>query len=137
MKNNKKGNAIVTYPFVLLICVMCMISVGIFFLNAIFPFIWYQKLNVTVQKYMFVVEKFGYLTDEERNHLKEDLDKQGFDLSKIQIEAPNVPLSFGELVNFTVSYQYEYKSVNFVNGKIESNNRELNMVVSKNSYSKI
>jgi hypothetical protein len=67
----------------------------------------------------------------------EELKTQGFDISKIDIEVPKNPLSYGELINFKVSYRYEYKNINMSDGKLGLKNREINMVVSKNSYSKI
>ena len=50
MRKLKKGNAVATYPLVLMVSIFSIIMVGIFFINSIFPFIWYQKLNMSAQK---------------------------------------------------------------------------------------
>ena len=111
IKNNKKGNVVVTYPLILFISIMCIIVISIFFINSIFPFIWYQKLNLIAQKYMFVIEKFGYLTDLEKNNLINDLASQGFDASQIQISAPSKRKTYGELIEFKIIYNYKYKNI--------------------------
>lgn len=133
IKNNKKGNTAVTYPLILFISIMCIIIISIFFINSIFPFIWYQKLNLITQKYMFVIEKFGYLTDLEKNTLIKELATQGFDTSKIEIYAPNNKKSYGELLDFKIKYKYKYKNIN----GFTLQDKTINMVVSKSSYSKI
>lgn len=56
-------------PIILVISVIVIIFVGVFIINTIIPFIWYEKLNSIAQKYMFVVEKYGYLTENEKNVL--------------------------------------------------------------------
>lgn len=133
IKNNKKGNVAVTYPLILVISIMCIIVISIFFINSIFPFIWYQKLNLIAQKYMFVIEKFGYLTDLEQNTLINELASQGFDTSKIEIYAPNTKKSYGELLEFKINYKYKYKNISGLT--LQEN--IINMVVCKSSYSKI
>lgn len=111
MKKLKKGNTVVTYPLILVVSVISIIMIGIFLVNSIFPFIWYQKLNMTAQKYMFVIEKFGYLTDLEKNNLINDLASQGFDASQIQISAPSKRKTYGELIEFKIIYNYKYKNI--------------------------
>lgn len=131
--NNKKGNTAVTYPLILFISIMFIIMISVFFINSIFPFIWYQKLNLIAQKYMFVIEKFGYLTDLEKNTLINDLVSQGFDISKIEIYAPSSKKSYGELLEFKIKYEYNYKNVNGLNLE----DKTIDMFVLKSSYSKI
>ena len=58
----KKGNVIVTAPIILLCCMFLILVLGTFYINAIKPFIWYEKLNNISNKYMFIIEKYGYLT---------------------------------------------------------------------------
>lgn len=133
----KKGNMIVTYPIVMIVCIFCIVIIGMFFINSIIPFIWYQKLNTTVQKYMFVVEKFGYLTSSEKNDLFNELTAQGFESDKIKISVPSSPKSYGELVNLTVEYEYNLKNIVLNNLNVGYSNKIINLKVSKNSYSKV
>ena len=133
----KKGNMIVTYPIVMIVCIFCIVIIGMFFINSIIPFIWYQKLNTTVQKYMFVVEKFGYLTSSEKNDLFNELTAQGFERKKTKISVPSSPKSYGELVNLTVEYEYNLKNIVLNNLNVGYSNKIINLKVSKNSYSKV
>ena len=135
-KMYKKGN-IATYTLIIFISMLFLIAVGVFLINAIFPFIWYQKLNSTAQKYMFVIEKFGYLTKSEKEILLSDLENQGFDISKIEIEAPNERKNYGEFIEFKIKYNYEYNNITYLDNKFETEKKYINMTVSKNSYSKI
>ena len=137
MMKLKKGNIIVTYPLVLLVSIFSIVVVGVFFINAIFPFIWYQKLNITAQKYMFVIERFGYLTNKEKNNMINDLKNQGFDSSKINIVAPNKRKTYGELIEFKITYDYSYKNIGVANINFNNKEKNIKMKVYKNSYSKI
>lgn len=129
----KRGGTTVTYPLVLFISVISVIMIGIFFINLIVPFIWYQKLNSISQKYMFIIEKFGYLTDSEKSNLINELNSQGFDTNNVTVYAPNNKRSYGELIEFKIEYNYKYKNIN----RFKLENKVINMVVLKSSYSKI
>ena len=107
--------------------------VGIFFINSIFPFIWYQKLNSTAQKYMFIIEKFGYLTDLEKANVINELNSQGFDINNIELYAPSNKKSYGELIEFKIVYKYKYKNIS----EFKLEEKTINMVVTKSSYSKV
>ena len=137
MKNLKKGSAVATYPVIIFVSSICLIAIGIFLINSIFPFIWYQKLNSTAQKYMFVIEKFGYLTDTEKQNLLNELSTQGFNVNNIRITAPQTRKLYGELIELKIEYDYEHKNIIFANNRFNTLNNKINMVVSKNSYSKI
>ena len=137
MTKRKKGNAVATYPLIIFISMICLVVVGAFLINCIFPFIWYQKLNTTAQKYMFVIEKFGYLTDNEKNNLLNELSEQGFDTEKIRITAPQSRRLYGELIELKIEYEYEHKNILFSNNRASLSSSNINMVVCKNSYSKI
>jgi len=130
---SKNGSVAVTYPLVIFVSIFFVIMAGIFLINSIFPFIWYQKLNSTAQKYMFVVEKFGYLTSVEKVNLLNELNSQGFDTNKIKIEAPSSKKSYGQLIEFKISYKYNYKNISGL--KLE--NKAINLIVTKSSYSKV
>ena len=129
----KKGNTFATYPLVLFISIFFIIMIGVFCINSVIPFIWYQKLNSITQKYMFVVEKFGYLTNLEKANLINDLNMQGFNTSNVKIVSPSSKKSYGELIEFKITYIYNYKNISGL--KLKDNS--IKMVVEKSSYSKV
>ena len=133
----KRGNSLVSMPIILVICVVILIVIGVNFIGIIKPFIMYEKLNKISEKYMFIIEKFGYLTYSEKNSLINELKNKGFDISKISINAPLSVKNYGELLNFDIIYDMYYNTLNFENGKIKLKNNVIKLKVTKNSYSKI
>ncbi len=133
----KSGSSIVTIPFMLIISVFMIIIVGTYMINSIIPFIYHQKLITIANKYMFVIEKFGYLTEEEKNSLKEELNASGFDVSKITLKYPSVIQDYGELIEFEIKYILILKTPAIVNGTYGSIEKETILNVKKNSFSKI
>lgn len=99
----------------------------------LFPFIWHQKLDTIARKYMFVIEKYGYLTDLEEDNLKKELSSQGFNIEKTNIIVPKNPKSYGELIEFSIEYRYDMNSIAKI---FELNNREVNIKVRKTSFCK-
>lgn len=134
---NKKGNTIVVTPIIVTICIVSIIVIGMVLMNALFPMILQQKLNKISEKYMFVVEKFGYLTLNEKENLLDDLENNGFEKENIIINVPNCKKTYGELIEFSILYKAKYKSIGFSNGKIVINNKAIDIRVNKCSYSKI
>lgn len=132
----KRGSAIVTAPFIVIISVFVIIAVGTYLINTIIPFIYYEKLNNICTKYMFVIEKFGYLSLDEKTSLIQELNKQGFDTSKIILEYPSNLKNYGELIEFNISYKLLIKTPNIVNGKYALNEKETIITIRKNSFSK-
>ena len=59
---NKKGN--VAFSLTIVISLMFFVVLAVYIVNMITPFIWYQKLENIANKYVYVIEKFGYLTRE-------------------------------------------------------------------------
>ncbi|MDD3303457.1 MAG: hypothetical protein PHP54_00895 [Clostridia bacterium] len=134
MRKLQKGSTIVSAPLILFFSVMIIVLIGYFFMNLIFPFLWYEKLNSISQKYMYIIEKYGYLTDAENENLISDLEQSGFDISNIEIEAPNKHTTYGELLEFKLKYKMKY----IVPNLSENSKSELiEIVVNKNSYCKI
>jgi len=113
----KNGNVAIDTLF-LVIMILMIVVVTIFVVSNILPFIMYEKLNNIAIKYMFVVEKFGYLSSKEKENLKQDLKASGFDVNKLTIEVPTERKMYGELINFKISYDYYIKIPNIVNLKI-------------------
>ena len=55
---SKKGSTFMITPIIVLFSSIFILIIGMFFVNAIRPFICYEKLNSISNKYMFVIEKF-------------------------------------------------------------------------------
>lgn len=132
----KKGNSVLTFPIMLLTSSMFIVIVGVYIINLIIPFLWYEKLNSTSQKYMFVIEKYGYLTEIEKLSLLTDLENQGFDISYIEIIAPNIIKNYGELIEFKIKYKLKQKIPVMLKGKVNLDEKDIDIVIKKYSYSK-
>lgn len=135
-KKYKIGNSVLTFPIMLLTSSMFIVIVGVYIINLIIPFLWYEKLNSTSQKYMFVIEKYGYLTEIEKSSLLTDLENQGFDISYIEIIAPNIIKNYGELIEFEIKYKVKRKTPIMLKGNVNLEEKYIDMVVKKYSYSK-
>lgn len=133
----KKGNSIVSIPIMLIISIFIIIYLGIYIINIIIPFIYHQKLNIICEKYMFVIEKFGYLTNTEKNLLEDEIKDSGFDISKITIKLPDTSKTYGELITFEISYRLILKIPDLSDGKYKLKERETIICIKKNSFSKI
>ena len=136
-KNYKKGNLVVSTPIIILVSSFFVIVIGVYVINMIEPFIWYEKLNATAQKYMFVIEKYGYLTEDEKNNLIETLNSQGFNTENLEIIAPSNIRNYGELLEFKINYKLIQKTPFVSNKDINLKERCINMCIKKYSYSKI
>lgn len=137
MTKYRLGNSIVTIPFLLVISVFMIIIIGTYMINSIIPFIYHQKLITLANKYMFVIEKFGYLTDEEKDLLNKELNDSGFDVSKISLKYPNELKQYGELIEFEIDYILILKTPIISNGTYSVIEKETVLKVRKNSFSKI
>lgn len=105
----KEGNTVLTMPLVLGVSILLIIIMCVFTINLIIPFVWYQKLQVVAYKYMYVIEKYGYLTISEKDTLVEELESKGFDKEEIDVVVPNGPKGYGELIEFEIKYNYKQK----------------------------
>lgn len=139
MKNDKMkrkcGSTIVTVPIIVLFSMIFIFILGQFFVNAIKPFIWYEKLNSITNKYMFVIEKFGYLTNDEKLNLEKELVDSGFSINNITLEFPNYKKPYGELLQFSIKYKLQIKLPSLSMGKYDT--KQIDIVVKKHSFSKI
>jgi len=133
----KNGNSAVTVPIILVISIFMIIIIGTYIINSIIPFIYHQKLITLANKYMFVIEKFGYLTDEEKNLLESELNDSGFDISRITLKYPNELKNYGELIEFEIDYILVLKTPTIVDGTYNLIEKETILKVRKNSFSKI
>ena len=108
------------------ICAICIFIACI--INFITPLILQQKLQTIVNKYMYVIERYGYLTSSEKHTLLDELNKENLDISRITIEFPEFKKAYGERLEFSVSYRYTPIPVFGM--------KERNIRVYKMSYSK-
>lgn len=110
----------------LCVCLVCVIE-------CITPFILHQKLQAVATKYMYVIEKYGYLTNDEKDSMLEELNSKGFEGSNITIVYPETKRNYGELLELKITYKYVSKIQSIPVFGMESRD----LVVSRVSYSKI
>jgi hypothetical protein len=135
-QNNKKGSSVLIAPIILTISLVMLILIGTYTINFIQPFIWYEKLNNVGLKYMFIIEKYGYLTFEEENNLIMELENKGFKKENITLDVPKEIKKYGELIELNLNYKMIVKIPvvsNIIGGTIDKN---ININVCKSSYSK-
>lgn len=133
----RKGSSIITIPIVLVISILTIIIIGMYIINSILPFIYHQKLTLIANKYMFVIEKFGYLTNEEKDSLKSELQNTGFSLNNITLKYPDQLKSYGELIEFEIGYKLVIKTPIIDENGYNVKEKETILTVRKNSFSKI
>ncbi len=135
--NNKKGNSILITPIIIVITITMLIIVGYHMINLMLPFVYYEKLNTISNKYLFVIEKFGYLTENEKLNLINELEVEGFDSNKIILKYPDSPKPYGELIEFNITYGIMKKEVVLEGLMVKYKEKETTISVRKNSFSKI
>ena len=131
---NKKGNA--TMAITLIVSLGFLLIFAIYIINSITPFIWYQKLQAVADKYIYIVEKFGYLTEDEEKELYQELENEGFDISKVLLECPKSYQEYGTLFEFKITYTLSQEYSIISNG-IKNEAREVPLQIKKYGYSKI
>lgn len=102
----KKGNSVITVPVMLVFSIVVLCSVGVLLMNILKPYIMYEKLLSTTLRYMFVLEDYGYLTDDEIDLLIEELAMQGFNREDISVEATQTIQDYGDTVYLSITYNY-------------------------------
>lgn len=112
-----------------------IILISTYVINLIQPFIAYEKLNNISLKYMYIIEKYGYLTDKEKSNMINELKNSGIDISNIKISAPTSKMTYGRLIELKVEYNMKINLPSFGNNKYSS--KDINLVINKSSYSKI
>lgn len=132
--NRKKGNA--TTAITLIISLGFLLILAIYIINTIIPFIWYQKLQSVANKYVYIIEKFGYLTDGEEKELYKELEQDGFDLNQVQLECPKSYLEYGTLFKFEITYNLQQEYSVIANG-IKNEARIVPLRIRKYGYSKM
>lgn len=132
----KKGISMISNFIIVLVSILIMTSIFVFSINAIIPFIWYEKLNNIALKYMFVIEKYGYLTENEKNTMLDDMQKQGFDISKVRLDYPKGKEAYGQLIHLNIYYDLYIDTISFSNEAIALKRQDIPINISKNSFCK-
>ena len=132
----KQGNTVLTMPFVIVISFVTIIVFGIFAINMILPFVWYQKLQLTSYKYMYIIEKYGYLTNAEETNLIEELVEKGFEKEELKIETPSEPKGYGNIIEFNIMYNYKQKLPSW-KGSFKMQTKDIPLNVRKVIISKV
>ncbi len=55
------------------------------------------------------MEEYGYLTNKEIKSLKKDLENQGFNIQKLNLQCTNNKTEYGEPIFLRLVYEYEMK----------------------------
>lgn len=132
--NKKQGN--ITTSLTLIVSLAFLLILTIYIINTITPFIWYQKLQNIANKYVYVIEKFGYLTGNEEKELYEELESEGFDTQNVVLDCPKTYLEYGTLFKFEIKYTL-YQQYNVIYNGVKNEAREVLLHIKKYSYSKI
>ncbi len=135
--NRKRGSLSLTIPIVFVIVTVMLIIIFSFMVNTTLPLIYYEKIDNIATRYMFVIEKFGYLTTAEKNQMIDDLKNAGIDETKITLVYPKAKIGYGEPTELTINYSYSYKLPILGNNNSFTQNKETIISVKKNSFSKI
>ena len=130
----KKGN--VTSAIALIVSLAFLLILTVYIINTITPFIWYQKLQAVANKYVYVIERFGYLTDSEEKELYKELEQEGFDLNLVQLDCPKSYLEYGTLFKFEITYTLN-QEYNVIYNGIKNEARTVPLRIKKYGYSKI
>lgn len=131
---NKNGNA--TMAITLIVSLGFLLVFAVYIINSITPFIWYQKLQAIADKYVYIVEKFGYLTEDEEKELYKELESEGFDISKVVLECPKSYQEYGTLFEFEIKYNLS-QEYNVISNGIKNEARTILLQIKKYGYSKI
>ena len=92
----------------------------------------YQKLNNIVNKYSYIIENYGSLTQKEKAELYEDIKLQGFNLNDIKVIFQDSQNSYNDLKKLSIEYDYNITSLNI----IKKLNFKVKISVSKTCYSR-
>lgn len=130
----KKGESVITTPIILLVSIAILVIMTVYCINMIMPFIWYQKMQLIATKYMYVIDKYGYLTTKEMNLMKQELKESGFDVNMLNITAPLQKKEYGKLIELKIEYQLKQKII-LLDDAIMT--KQIPLIVRKYSYSKV
>ena len=102
----KKGNSVITLPLLIAFSTIGIGVLSVFLITLIKPYILYEKMLSTSLRYMFVLEEYGYLNDNDEKLLIKELENQGFKRENIIINATKEKKEYGESVQLIIEYRY-------------------------------
>lgn len=105
----ERGSTILTTPVIISIGIVLVSILIVSTSKFLMPYIWYEKLSSTCLKYVFVIEEYGYLTKKEANLLKDELEKQGFEIEKIKLDYTSKIVDYGDEIYLKIDYEYNFK----------------------------
>lgn len=131
MRKLKNGSTVISVSVITVICItfLCLLLFAV--VECVKPLILQQKLQTIATKYMYVIEKYGYLTQKEKESMLNELTSKGFERHKITLEYPEKKLKYGSLIELKLIYNYETKTIPLIGME------EYNLIVTKSSFSKI
>lgn len=125
----KKGNSVITLPLLIAFSTIAIGVLSIFLINLIKPYIMYEKLLSTSLRYMFVLEEYGYLNENDKKSLINELEKQGFNKENIVIDATKDKKEYGESVYLIIEYKYSMNLPFFNNNSLIINKQKKNILM--------
>jgi len=135
---SEKGSTEVGAPIVTAISMFLIALLIVVCVNILIPFIWYEKLSLESLKYIFIMEEYGYLTQDEKSRLINELTSENFKLEGIDVVATDQPMEYGEPIFLNIIYTYTY-NLPFLNGNslsAEKKEMSIPMIVRRQSVSK-
>ena len=133
---NKNGSSAISTTLSTMFCIFLLAIFAVSIMQMLMPFLAYQKMQTVVVKYMYVIEKYGYLTKAEYNNLISDVVSCGIEEKTISIEYPSSPQVYGTLLKLKVQGDYTSNLVIW-SDSISHKLTKTNLCVTKYSYSKI
>ena len=134
---SQKGNTIVAMPIVLIVVFFIFISIAVMCIRLIEPFIIYEKMSSSSLRYIFIMEEYGYLTDNDRSKLKKELIGKGLDEENITIRATSELKEYGHPISLIINYKHNINLPSFEESIIpKMSPKEINLKVFKRSFSK-
>ena len=105
----KQGATAITVSIMTVVCTTMFCVLLIYAIECLTPFILHQKLQAVATKYMYVIEKYGYLTTKEKQEMLEELKSKGFEQTKVNVDYPKEKRSYGEILELKITYKYTSK----------------------------
>lgn len=125
----RKGNSVITLPLLIAFSTIIIGVLGFFIISLIKPYIMYEKLLSTSLRYMFVLEEYGYLNNNDEKMIIKDLINQGFKKENITINATKDKKEYGEAVELIIEYKYEYTLPFFKKNTLLVHNQNKNILM--------
>ena len=105
----QKGSAVITTPIVIGVGMMFISLSIVTIVKIVMPYIVYEKMASTTLKYVFVMEEYGYLTKKEATLLLDELEQQGLERKKIQLDYTSKKVKYGDEIYLKINYDYPLK----------------------------